>query len=161
MTAPQSHLEEGLKLTADAEVDLFEIILRNLPVTYRFRDGATVTWQGNVYETMACHLSGDMQSADGEEARPLLRIMNPLGIFNEAVINGDIDLAVVKRKRLLRAHLDADTNIFDQRMWYISRPRELISGQSLSLELRSMSEGAAFQIPVRIYMPPEFPFVTI
>lgn len=159
--APQSHLEESLKLTADAPVDLYQISLKQLPVIFRFRDGPTITYQGQVYEGMACNISGDMRNADGEESRPLLRVMNPLGIFNQAALNGDIDLAVVTRRRVLRNHLEEDINIFEQRMWYVGRIRELISGQSISLELRNMTEGANFQIPVRMFIPPEFPFVTL
>lgn len=160
---PTTHLNEAQKLTADAEVDLFTVTLKNLPIVYRFWDSTSnITWQGHTYEAMACSLSGDMRSAEGEEARPLLRVFNPLGIFNEVALNGDLDLAVVSRKRVLRAHLDANTNIFIQRLWYVGRVRELISGQAITLELRSMSEGANFQIPARMYIPSDgYPFVTI
>ncbi len=158
--APQSHLEESLKLTADSTVDLYEVALKQDPIIFRFKDGPTVTYQGQVYESMACSISGDMRSAEGEESRPILRVVNPFGIFNQAVLNGQGELAVVKRRRGLRTHLEDDVNIFDQRMWYVSRVRELISGQALTLELRNMTEGPNFQIPVRMFIPPEFPFVT-
>jgi hypothetical protein len=87
--------------------------------------------------------------------------MNPFGIFNSAAKKGQIDRATVIRRRVLRRHVEADVNIFEQRMWYVGRVRELISGQSISLELRNMTEGANFQIPCRMFIPPDFPMVTL
>ena len=106
-------------------------------------------------------MTGDSSSADGEESRPTLQIMNPLGIFNSAIISGNIDFAIVTRYTVLRRHIDNNSDIKQQRMWRVGRVKELISGQSVSLELRSMSEGPNFQIPVRQYIPPTFPTVSI
>lgn len=161
-SAPVSHLQESQKLTADAIVDLYTITLKNDPVIFRFRDGPTVTWQGHMFEGMACSLTGDTRTAEGEESRPTLRIMNPLGIFNEAALNHQIDLAVVKRQRILRQHLESNANIYEQRLWFVGRVQELISGQLVSLQLRNMSEGPNFQIPVRTYNPSDgFPTVSL
>lgn len=160
-TAPVSHLEEAQKLTADALIDLYTITLKNLSVVFRFKNDDTVTWRGNQYEGMACRMSGDNRTADGEESRPVLQVMNPLGIFNSAAVKGQLDLATVKRQRVLGRHITGNVNIFDQRMWRVGRVRELISGQSISLELRNMTEGANFQIPARQFTPPDFPFVTL
>lgn len=161
MTAPISHLAEGQKLTADAQVDLFQVKLRNEDTFFRFKEGETRTWQGNLYEGVAVKMSGDTRSADGEESKPQLTVMNPLGIFNLAAKRGDLDLAFVTRRRILSANLDADVNLFEQRMWQIGRIQQLISGQSITFELKNLTEGANFQIPVRIYMPPEFPTVSL
>jgi lambda family phage minor tail protein L len=160
-TAPVSHKQEAQKLTADALVDLFTVTLKNVPVVFRFKDGDEVTWMGQKFEGMACQLSGDNRSADGEESRPRLKVMNPLGIFNKAAVKGQLDLAVVKRQRVLRRNIDNNVNIFEQRMWFVGRIPELISGQAISFDLRNMTEGANFQIPVRMYTPPEFPMVTL
>jgi len=162
MSAPYSHLVESQKLTdADAPIDLFQITLKNQPVVFRFKNNNTVTWRGFEYEGMACSLQGDTRLADGEESRSTLRVMNPFGIFNHPAMAGDLDLAVVIRKRVLGKHIESNTNIFEQRMWYVGRVAELISGQSISLELRNMTEGPGYQIPVRMYIPPEFPLVSL
>lgn len=161
MTTPISHVRESEKLTADALVDLYQLTLKNAPVVFRFKNNNTVTWRGNTYEGMACELVGDTRSADGEETRPVLRIMNPLGVFNMPAMAGDLDLAVLTRRRLLRDHMENNADIYEQRMWYVGQVRELISGQSVTLELRNMTEGANFQIPVRMYIPPEFPLVSL
>ena len=161
MSVPTSHIEEAEKLTADALVDLYTMALVDGVTVFRFKNNDTVTWQGNVYEGLACKLSGDARSADGEEQRASLSIMNPLGIFNMPAIAGDLDMAVLTRKRLLREHVDDNVNIFQQRMWYVGQVKDLISGQSITFQLRNMTEGPNFQIPVRMYTPPEFPLVTL
>lgn len=160
--APDSHLREAQTLTADAPVDLYKIVTRIGPATiFYFKNDDTVTWRGNEYQGMACRITGDSQTADGEESRPTLQIMNPYGVFNTAIVNGRMDLAVITRYRVLRRHIDSDSDIKQQRMWYMGRVKELISGQSASFELRSMTEGPNFQIPVRMYIPPEFPTVSL
>lgn len=161
MSGPVTHVSEAEKLTADALVDLYQLNLVDGVTIFRFKNNDSVVWQGNEYEGMACKLSGDTRTADGEEQRPALVIMNPYGIFNMPALAGDLDFAVLTRRRLLREHLDANTNIYQQRMWYVGRVRDLISGQSITLELRNMTEGPNFQIPVRMYTPPEFPLVTL
>ena len=158
---PISHIQESQKLTADAQIDLYTVTLKNQPVVFRFKNNNTVTWRGNEYEGMACRLQGDSRIADGEESRASLQVMNPFGIFNIPAMNGDLDQAVVTRRRVLLQHIEQNVNIFEQRMWYVGRLSELISGQSITLELRNMTEGAAYQIPVRMYIPPVFPMVSL
>ncbi len=160
-STPLTHIQESQKLTADAQVDLYEITLKQLPVIYRFKNNDTVTWRGYEYEGTAARLQGDTRLADGEESRASLQILNPMGVFNLPAIDGDLDLATVVRKRVLRTHLDGNVNIFEQRMWYVGRISELLSGQSITFELRNMSEGPSFQIPARMYIPPAFPLVTL
>lgn len=158
---PVEHLQEAQKLTADALVDLFSFTLKNDPVEYLFTEDRDITWQGKTYEGLPCKLTGDSQSADGEESRPLFRIMNPLGIFNVPAMEGKLDNAIVIRKQVLLRHIENNVNIFQQRMWYIGRIRELAAGQSITFELRNMTEGANFQLPYRQYLPPEFPMVSL
>jgi phage-related protein len=136
-------------------------MLKNQPVIFRFKTDNTVTWQGQLYEGMATRMTGDTRSADGEESRPILQVMNPFGIFNKAALQGQLDQATVIRRRVLRDHVEKDVNISEQRMWYVGRIRELISGQSITFELRNMTEGANFQVPCRMFIPPEFPMVTL
>lgn len=161
MPAHQSHLVEAQKLTADAEVDLYELYLPNDLVYFRFKDNDTATWRGNTYEGMACNLSGEAMTAEDQESRPTLRVMNPEGIFNEPAFQGKFYRAILTRRTVLRGHLDSNTNIFVQRMWFVERPKEVIAGQQISFELRNMTEGPNYQIPVRMYIPPDFPTVTL
>lgn len=168
MAVPAPHVEEGLKLTADAEVQLWEIALKNVPdggsAVIRFRDGPmgyTTTWFGKTFDHMSVRISGEGKSSEGEKSRPTLRLLNPLGLFNAPAFGGQFDGAIIQRFIVLRQHLEANMPISNNEMWYISRPKELISGQTVSFELRSISDGPDQLIPARMYIPPEFPFVTI
>lgn len=161
MAFPITHLEEAQKLSADAEIDLYTVTLRNDPIIFRAKMDDTVTWRGNVYEGMPIQLAGESETAEGDESRPILHVLNPLGIFNEAAFANKLDLAVVRRDRVLRAHLDANVAVSVVRRWYIARVRELISGQAISFELRSLTEGPNHQVPARQFIPPEFSHVSI
>jgi lambda family phage minor tail protein L len=163
MSAPTSHLVEGQKLTADAVVDLFEIQLKGTqyPVYVRFTNGPEVTWQGKTYEAMACKFTGHARSADDERSRPKLQVLNPIGLFNSFAMNGNIDGAVVERRRVLRQHLETNVNLSETTLWYVGRIMEIITGQSITLELRALVDGPDQLIPARKYLPPEFPFVTL
>ena len=161
MTAPVSHLQDALSLTGDGIVYLYQITLLGSGVTFRFKNNDTVTWQGNIYEGIPCQMTGESRTADDQESRPSLRVYNPGGIFNAPALDGSLYKAIVIRKRVLRQHIDSNTNIYAQRMWFVERPKELISGQYISLDLRDMTEGQNFQLPVRQYIPPEFPMVSL
>lgn len=161
MTIPVSHLQESQKLTADGLVDLYEITLKTKPVIVRVKNDDTVVWQGATWEGWPVLLQGDKRSADSEEARPTLRIHNPLGLFNPYARDGDLEYATVVRKRVLREHIDSDTNFYQQRMWFVARVREVTAGQAVTLELRSFHDGPLFLLPGRLYIPPEFPVVNL
>ncbi len=161
--APQTHLEEGQKLTADALVDLFEMTLINGSFV-RFRDGppgGTTTYGGKVYEHIPLKFSGMSQSADEEKSRPTLTAFNPSGIWNKYAKQGLFEKGSVINYRVLRAHLDANVQIFATRIWYIGRVPSTVANQGLTIELRSLGDGPQQLIPVRMYAPPEFPFVTL
>lgn len=162
MTTPTSHLVQAEKLTADALIDLYEIQITD-PVAYvRFTNQPTLTWQGNTFEFLPCIMSGDKKSTDGQQSRPGLKIVNPEGLFNPFVFAGKLDKARVIRKRVLKEHVETNTNIFEQRLWYISRVKSIVAGQFIEFELRMMTDGAAFQIPARMYTPDQgFPVVNI
>ena len=158
---PKTHLQEAEKLTADGFVDLYEIRLKTVNTILRIKNNNSVTYLGNFYEGFPCEMSGEKRSSDDEESRPQLRIMNPEGVFNSLVRSRLLDQATVIRRRALLAHVTGNVNIFQQRMWYVSRPSEVIAGQSVTLELRGMTEGPNIQIPARMFIPPAFPMVRL
>lgn len=163
MTAnrPIEHLREAEKLTADALIDLYEIQLRTESATIRVKNDSPATYLGQFYEGFPIEITGESRSAEDEEARPRLRVMNPEGVFNSLVRQKLLDRATVIRRRVLLQHLEQDVAIFQQRMWYVSRISEVLAGQSVQMELRSMTEGPNFMIPARMYMPPSFPMVRL
>lgn len=168
MSVPSSHVSEGLKLTADGEVVFWEIALKNVPdggtAVVRFRDGPmgqTTSWNRKTWEHLSCKLSGQRRSSEDEKNRPTLRLMNPVGVFNDAAFNGRFDGAVLQKFTVLRTHLDAGLAISNNEIFFIGRVKDLVTGQSISFELRSLSDGPDHLIPARMFTPPDFPFVTL
>lgn len=161
--APSSHVQSAHDITADAIVDLFELTLVGTPTptVVRFRDGPKTVWQSKTYESMACKLMGHQLNADGGKSRPSLTVMNPAGLFNSFVFAGYLDGAQVVRRRVLRQHLETNVNLSDPNYWFVARVKDLISGQGITMELRSLSDGPDLQVPARTFMPPAFPFVTL
>lgn len=163
MTAPNAHLVEAQKLTSDALVDLFEVFLVGAPNgTYvRFTNGKTVTWQSKTYEALGCKFSTVSRTAEPERSRPTLTVINPLGIFNSYAFKGYFEQATVIRKRVLLQHITSNTALSDDTYFYISKVKEMIADQSISFELRALSDGPDLMIPARVFIPPAFPFVTL
>ncbi|TPL42621.1 MULTISPECIES: hypothetical protein [unclassified Mesorhizobium] len=163
MTAnkPIEHMADSQKLTADGKVNLYEIQLKTEPVILRLSDTVTRTWQGQVWEMFGVQLSGEKRSADDEETRPSLQLINPEGVFSTLVRQRLLDRATVIRYRLLREHYEGDVQIFQRRIWYISRIADVTAGQSITAELRVMTEGPNSRIPARQFIPPEFPMVRL
>ena len=92
-TAPVTHLEESLKLSADAIIALWQANLKGVSTVLFFRDGPTITWQGNTYESMACSIAGEIASSDGQASRPMFTVINPENIFAPFASAGYFDLA--------------------------------------------------------------------
>lgn len=166
-TAPSAHLREAQKLTAEPLIDLFEIQLRNVPspTFARFRDGppgSSTIYLGLEYEHLPTKITGVSQTAEGSKSRPSLTVFNPLGVFNSFAKNGNFDSALIIRRRVLKIHLEQNTNLYQTNMWFVGRVTQVISNQGITLELRTLSDGPDQQIPVRKYMPDTgFTFVTI
>lgn len=159
MTDPVSHVDEAVKLQADGYVDLFEAQLNPSGIV-RFKNDNQVSWQGHTYEALALQLGGVEMNGSDEESRPTLTIVNPKGMFSSFVLTGYLDKATIIRRRVLKQHIDSDTNLSVTRTWWVGRIAALNS-QRISMELRDMTEGPNFLVPARLFMPPDFPVVTI
>ena len=159
MTLPAEHLAENQKLTADASVDLFQIIMRSGSRVY-LKSNNDVTWQGHLFEGIGIQVGGVGDSTDQEANRPELQISNPKGLFSTLVRDGELDRATLIRYRVLRANLEADLNIYASRTWTIWKPKSLIHRVAV-FELRTPSDGYNFITPARMFMPPEFPMVSL
>lgn len=168
MTIPASHIVEAQKLTADGYVDLFEIVYdawRN-DIDYSnnarsyIKDNNPVLWQNHTYEGIACKIAGVGNSADEQVSRPTFTIMNPDGVFSSLVLQGRLEAALVIRKRVLKQHID--TNVADciTQTWRVSRVASC-TNENITLELRDQLDGQTFVVPARMFIPPEFPFVSL
>lgn len=159
MSLPATHLVENQKLTADAYVDLFLIQMKSGGKAYLSPNG-DVTWQGNDYEGIAIQVGGVGDSTDEEVNRPELQLANPKGLFSTLIRDGELDRATLIRYRLLRSHLEADVAIYQSRTWTIWKPKSVVHRVAI-FELRTPSDGYNFITPARMFIPPEFPMVSL
>lgn len=148
-----------MKLEVDAEIDLFEVVLKNATI-YRFRDGPTVTWQSNEYEYYPCQVTGDEPVAGTEDNRPTFTIVNNENVFGPIADSGVFELAVLYRRRVLQGDLAANNNIYQQKLWLVGRCMS-ITNRQITFELRSPLDIPNFRTPTRSFMPPEFPTVSL
>lgn len=159
MTVPASHLEEAQKLSADGLVDLWEIHLNPTGILY-LKLNNTVTWQGKTFDGMGIKIGTVSKSANDEASRPTLMLQNYNGLFSSFVQQGVFEKAMVYRYRVLPQHIESNSNIFHRQFWMVSRVSGL-KKEGIQLELRAPSDGPFFVVPARMYIPPEFPSVSM
>lgn len=159
ITTPVEHVTDSQQLVADAYVDLFHIITTDGSHIY-LKANNDATWQGDTYEGIGIRLTGVGQSADEEASRPQLQVANPMGIFSAFVVQKRLDNATVIRYRVLKTHLDSNANIFRQQSWRVTRVVNM-DDTSLTVEMRGQLDGPNFVAPARMYMPPNFPTVSL
>lgn len=159
MSIPTSHLSEAQKLEAEGEVHLYEITMLTGEKLF-LKNNETADWQGNTYEGTAIEMDGIKTGASEEKSRPVLRTINPDGIFKPFVAQGLIEKATVVRRTVLTNHFAANNPTHRARTWLISRVTSMTS-QSLMVELRSPLDGPNVIVPRRVYMPPMFPVVSV
>lgn len=157
---PEEHVTDAHLLNPEFICDLFEVTLVDGQGTLRFWNGPTRTWQGNTYEFLACQLSGEGSSTDGQKPRPELSLHNPDNQFTPFVLAGYVEGATFVRKRVLANNLENDLNIFDRRVWMVNRVARMMD-QMMTLELRSPTDGPNYKLPARTFTPPDFPAVSI
>jgi lambda family phage minor tail protein L len=157
--APQSQLDDAQKLESDGMVELYEIQLQPSGVLY-LKNNNEVIYQGQTYEGTAIQIQGVIQSANDEVARPKLTVANTLGVFSSAVDRGELDKATVIRRRVLRDDLVNDRPYYIDNSWVVSRVLSL-NKHAIVLELRGQMDGQFFLFPPRMFMPPEFPQVSL
>lgn len=159
MSVPQSHIDESQKLAADGIVSLYEIHLNPSGVLRLTLDNTKV-WQGHTYEGIGIQM-GDVTRSTGEEQnRPTLAVMNYDGIFSSFVAQGAFDKAYCYKYEVLSEHIENDINIFKRSFWIISQPKSVNKGL-LQFELRTPADGPFYLVPARMFIPPEFPSVSL
>lgn len=157
---PHEQIDDVHKLTADAIVELFHIILNDGSNIY-VKANDTVEWQGKSWEGIGIKMGTVTNSSDASESsRPQLAVANPLGVFSSFVAAGKLDRAEILRYRVLRNHILTNRNIFSRQTWKVMRIVSL-NKQMITLELRNQLDGPNFVTPARMYLAPEFPTVTL
>ena len=160
MTTPAEHKADAHLLIADGRVHLFEITLAGAGGTLYLKADNTVTWQGHTWEGIGVRLDEINRSADEQVSRPKLYIANPDAVYSPLVRDGQLNNAAVARYIVLKAHIDANTNIYHKQVWR-TRMIPSVNRRVITLELRDQSDGQFFQLPARMFMPPDFPFCSL
>ena len=156
---PYDHITDGQKLTADGIVDLYEITLTTGDKIY-LKANNSVTWQGKDFEGTYIKLGGEKKMTSGEQSRPNLTVINPNGAFSSLIGRGYLNRAEVIRYRLLYQHLLQNKPIFKRTIWRITRI-PMVNDSVINLELRSPWDMPNFVTPARMFIPPEFPSVSL
>lgn len=156
---PNTIVDTIHELSPEAIVRLFKLTLQDGTII-RMSPQGEVTWQGDVYDAIPCHMTEISQDADGKVSRPKFSFANPEGIFSAEVYNRRIENAEICRYRILKSDLDADMDFKITETFRISRVMSL-GKDIVSAELRDVLDGHQFKLPARSYYPPEFPHVKL
>lgn len=157
---PLEHVQDSKKLDMEAYVELFEITLSDKSTKIYLKQDEDVVWQGVTYDGTGIEISGVATFADDETARPKVSIYNPDGVFSSLIDQGLLDNAIFKRTRILKSHFDAGVNISRSQRWKVNRISS-VRKNLIAVELRDLLDGQFFQVPGRMFIPPEFPQVNL
>lgn len=162
-TIPQSQIDDAHKLTADGEIDLFELTPSTGTGVLHFKSDNEVTWQGNVYYGLPLQFSGDTKSTQGASSQPRLTIGQEnidISIFKPLIFDGTLDGATITRVHILLDDL-INNRLVRTLHYYRVRRVESYSRTSVTLQLASLSDSLGFSMPFRQYLPPAFKAVTL
>lgn len=151
--------DDRVKLSADGIVHLYKIELR-AGGTVRVKSDNDATWQGNLYEGTLVEMSGYKRTSDEEVTRPTLTLANPDHILTVQVNLGNLEKSIVTHYMVLYNNLINNLNIYEQDSWYISRVVG-VTDIAVVCELRNPIDGPNILTPARMYIPPEFPAVSL
>lgn len=153
------HLDDAHRLESDGYVHLFTIELIPSGVLH-LKNGPARTWQGSLYEEWGLKLDGVARAADDQRVRPKLTVANPEGLFSALIAEGKLDGATVLRTRVLHDDLVHDRPYGREERWTVSRIASLTKTLA-TFELRNQLDGPFFTVPARMFLPPEFPSVSL
>lgn len=159
MALPESHRQNNEKLVADGYVELFEIVLRN-GETIRLKENNTVQWLGKMWTGVPLSFEGYSSAAGDKLSRPVMTLVNPDGVFSTFVRDGRILKAAITRYSVLYDDVLNNRNVFHKKVWIAWNIPQL-TRDMIQVELRNPMDGVNFDVPARMYIPPEFPSVTL
>jgi phage-related protein len=161
-TIPIQQINDAHKLTADAEIDLFDLVPSIGTGTIHFKSDGDVTWQGTLYTGVPLQFDGENYSASAGTPQPRLVIgqeNSNLSAFKPLIFDGTIDGAVITRSHILLDDL-VNNRLIRSVHYYRVRRVEAYSRYQITLQLASQSDSLTFSMPFRSYLPPAFPSVT-
>lgn len=154
---PEVQLEDAQKLLADGIVQLYEIKLADGTYLHLKADNS-VSWNGYEWTGIPILFEGYSSAQGDSYSRPTLSIANPDGAFSTFVRDGFLDRAVVNRYVVLYDDIINNNPVYQKKTWIIWFIKTL-NKNMIQVELRNPMDGVNFDVPARMYIPPEFPFV--
>lgn len=151
---------QALSLNPNPVVELFEITLVNGQGVFRFAPKEDTLFQGENFEQYIISIEGVGTNAVGENIRPTLTVLNPLGgMLTSKVKDGLLENARVQRYLIVEV-ADSTFQQISVYTWYVSQIKT-INRQYIVLELRTASDYPSCQLPPNRYYPPEYPRVIL
>jgi lambda family phage minor tail protein L len=158
---PSGHIQDAQKLTADAEIDLFELTPAGGGGTVYFKADNDLTWQGQTYEGLPITLNGIKKSSDGSALMPKLTLGDgsiDLSPFKPLAYDGYLDGATVVHKKVLLDNAKANLPVYEKWTYRVKRVPSY-NRLLIELQLATASDALGFTLPFRQYFPPAFPAV--
>lgn len=159
---PAEHIADAHSLSADGEIELFELTPNDGSGVIRFKTDNTVTWLTHEYTGgLPLQMTGEKKTSDSGLSMPKLVIGQPdfsIAIFKPLIYDGFLDNAVILKYTVLRDNLINNRSIFEVRTYRVKRVEEY-SRSKVSLQLATLSDSLGFSMPYRTYTPPAFPSV--
>lgn len=159
---PATHIDDGQKLQADGIIELFQLAPNGGGTLY-FKPEADATWQSHLYTGLPCAITGIKKSSDTTSNQPRLTIGQPnldLSAFKPLIHDGYVDGATLTYRRILLAHLVANSNIAEVMTFRVKRV-ESYSRSQIILGLSTSSDAMQFTLPNLQFYPPAFPAVML
>lgn len=159
---PYSHIVDAHKLDNDGMVSLFRLAP---PVggTVDFKNGVEYEYQGILYESLPCRLSGEKWAADNSTPTPRLVIGQPdldLLPFKALIHEGLLEGSTITRHKVLLDDMLKDNNYKLTTHFKVKRV-EAYGRQQISLLLSTFTGASRQTYPFRQYTPPSFPWVKL
>jgi hypothetical protein len=160
---PNTQIVDAQKLTADAEIDLYELTPKGSSGRIYFKNDNTLTWRGNEYLGLPIQFTGENFNAEGQPVQPQLTIGQPdidLSFFKGLIFEGSLDDAKIERHTLLLDHVLGNQDIKRTRVYRVKRVDNYGASQ-IVLALAVFSVAGPTHMPFRQFIPPAFPFVRL
>lgn len=151
--------QDAFELNGGAIVSLFELVLTD-GTLFRMSPKRSYVWRGDLYEDVPCHLTQVQKNAGGERSRPRFSVVNPGGMFTEAVQARHLEGARLTRRRILLQDLENDLEAAVSHTVRVSRIVTM-NKEMIVAECRHPLDMAAFSLPHRSFRPPEFRYVRV
>lgn len=163
MSTPEEHIIDSQSMSADAEIDLFELYPAVGTEVLRFKNDNTVEWLGETYEGLPLEITGEGRNADRGFAQATLVIGQPnidLSAFKPLIAGGLLDGGRIDKHTVLLDHLIGNDNIRRTLTYKIKRV-ESYSSSLITVVLSTFSPSGSSTFPFRQFVPPAFPFVRL